>query len=440
MTSALKTGAALTLAIKFVAATVSYGFVYSLSQMMSIKDFGFVGALISSAFLLSIVGAMGQQIAILRFIPPLRVQGKYGEVGATITRAFRINLLGGLSICTLGAMGGFLARWLGHGGAWVPFTLGLTLVPLIGWIDMQASLARAYRGIAIGLIPKEVLWRALSALAVLLIYLMAGQRPVSLTTVIWVLITVLALLIFVQSRLMQTRLNTPSLIAASAQAPAPEWRKTMVPFWIFSVSAVYFTNIDVALVGLLFGGAEAGQYFVANRVAQALAFFLISYNIAIGPILSESYHTGRFDEVARATSHVAFWAFVPTIILASILIIWAAPILGLFGPEFVTASGTLRILIAAGVVNAIFGPADILLNMCGEDRKAMKISLMTMAVGTIIVIALGYFAGPGGVAVGVLISVAGRKGASWLAARQTLGVSTDIVSAALHLFRQKESA
>ncbi len=431
--------AALTLAIKLAAAATSYGFVFVLSQNMALADFGFVGALMTGAFVLSVLGAMGQQVAMLRYLPPLIAARDHRAVAATWRRALRLSLAGSLTLWAMGAGLGYLAAAAGYIGDWRAPALGLALVVLLCRIDMQASLARAFRAIALALIPKEVLWRAIAGAAILaLAAFWGGGRPVGLYPAIITLIIVLAALTLVQGALIGRRIDA----AQAGKAPCPaqaaaEWRASVVPFWVFSVSAIYFANIDVALAGFFFGGSEAAGYFLANRIAQALAFFLISYNIAIQPALSERFAAQGRGDLAPLVARASLGAFLPTLVLALFLWLWAAPLLRLFGPEFPVAAPLLQVLVLAGVLNAAFGPGDLVLTMCAEDRAAMKISLWSIGLGTLAMpaLALGLGWGTAGIAWGVCIAVVFRKGASWALARRRLGISSDVISAALTLAR-----
>lgn len=439
MGRSLNAGAALTLAIKLLSALVSYGFIYILSQRMEVEEFGFIGALLTGSLLFAVIGAMGQQIAILRFIPPLRAARNVTGVQAVLRQSFRLGLIGSLGLWGFGAGISYLAAGMGYIADWRPVALGLVLIVLVCRIDMQASLARAWQAIGLALIPKEVLWRVAVGAAILVILLSTGQSKIGLYQVIFLLISVLLVLTLGQAMLIRRMLKTPRARLSDTQHLPPEWRASIVPFWLFSVSAVYFTNVDVALVGFFFGGPQAADYFLANRIAQALSFFLISYNIAIGPILSGHFYLGRHDAVGKAVAQTALRAFAPTLILGTVLFIWAAPILGLFGVEFSKASGILRILILAGVFNAGFGPGDLVLNMCGQEKPAMKISLLSILLGTLAMACLGLGFGPLGIAWGVCFAIVFRKGASWALARRRLGISSDVVTAVLHLWRARKA-
>jgi len=424
----IRNDAILTFLLKIAAAATSYGFVFILSQTMSVADFGFVGTLLTASLVLAIIGAAGQQVALLRFVPALLVANKETDAGVLVARSFRLSLGGALILWLVGAACAFVAAKLGYITDWRVPALGLMLVPLTGLIDLQAALARAQHAFVLALLPKEVLWRASTGLAILVMYFAGGRLTITLGPVVFLLVLFLFGSAAAQFVIMHRKLPVAPTVYANNTGMPADWRRSIVPFWLFSTSAVYFANVDVAFVGAMFGGVDAGYYYAANRVAQALAFFLMSYNIAIGPVLSAQFHSGRMDMAAKAVTQASVQAFLPTAVLGVIFLIWAVPILDLFGPGFSSAAASLRILVLAGVFGAVFGPADLVLNMCGEAGKAMRVSLWSMLLGTTAMLVLASLLGPVGIAWGVLIATLIRKGGSWLVALHVLGIASDVVS------------
>ena len=158
---------------KLIAAATTYGFTILLARLMSPDAFGKIAFFLNSALFLSAVGACGQQMALLRFVPPLALNDDRQYVSAFATRAFRIAAAGTLAVfcCAVGLA--FLAQWFGGLPDYSAsvLVLGFALIPLVGWIDIQSHLARGFHLIQLSLIPKDILWRAVAGFAVLALYL-----------------------------------------------------------------------------------------------------------------------------------------------------------------------------------------------------------------------------------------------------------------------------
>ncbi|MGR3343185.1 MAG: lipopolysaccharide biosynthesis protein, partial [Paracoccaceae bacterium] len=291
---------------KLIAAATTYGFTILLARLMSPDAFGKIAFFLNSALFLSVVGACGQQMAVLRFMPPLALRGDPGGVSAFTTRAFRIAAAGTLAVFCCAVGSAFLAQMFGGLPDYSAsvLLLGFALIPLVGWIDFQSHLARGFHLIQLSLIPKDILLRAVAGLAVLALYLVQDQSPVSAKAALVVLIGTLVSLTLVQYILLRQKAglrgagrNLPT------KAPA-DWRRSIGPFWVTSVSNIFLANVDVMLVAIVVGAKAAGYYFAANRLAMLLASFMTSYNIVLGPMLSEAWHAGRRNE-AQSIIHSA---------------------------------------------------------------------------------------------------------------------------------------
>ncbi len=59
------------LVVKLLATAVSYGFALALARRLDAAQFGQVAVVLNAAFVLAVIGARGQHMALLRFIPSL---------------------------------------------------------------------------------------------------------------------------------------------------------------------------------------------------------------------------------------------------------------------------------------------------------------------------------------------------------------------------------
>lgn len=420
------------LALKIIAAFVTLGFVMFLARTTSAVTFGQVAFILNFALLLSVVGSIGQQMAMLRFVPMLRGSTHLEQLITLRTRSFRLVLLGTVTIATLGAAGLYtVGRW-----GWVvplPFAtlvLGCALIPVIGWIDTAAHLARGLGHIRLSLLPKDILWRLCSAATILATQVIYGTdwQPTTLSVAAILFATLVTLSVGLHITIRSIQPPPDPSPSASAGEVHDAWRSSVVPFWISSVSNIFLANADVICVALVVGPVPAGYYFAANRLAQFLAFFQGSYNIVIGPQIAQDWARGAHKQVGDAVRQAALKSGLATLGAGVILWLLAPIILGLFGPEFSEAAGILRVMILAAVINAALGPSDIVLNMCGHERKAMWINALSIAIGAALLVFGAMFAGALGAACAVLAGTILRKLAFWAAAITTLNIRCDMMA------------
>lgn len=428
----MRGAAAGVLALRVIGAAMTYVFVVIVARITSVPDFGLLGSVFAASLLLSVLASYGQQQALVRYLPPLLRAGDSVAVASLVRRSLGIVLAGNFALWTGLALGVALAGRSFGIEAEGALILGLLIVPLTGLVDFQAYLARAHKVIVMAVMPKDILWRLLS-LMLLGPFAIALGGPVPLWIVFAVLVAVLGLIVAANAVIGPHRYGMPKLEALRAAPKAAfdvaSWKSSNFAFWVTSVSSVALVNVDVIVVGALVGPEAAALYFAANRIAQAPGFFQQSYNVVISPIFAEHAASGDRAALSAAAFEATRHTFWPTLVLSLALAALAEPVLGLFGMTFLAAQTLLWVLLLAAVANVAFGSADLLLTMAGQERAAMRVSLVSTLFGVIaIVIGVLLWQSIGG-AVAVLISVLLRKFWFWRKAAHLLAVRSDIVSA-----------
>jgi O-antigen/teichoic acid export membrane protein len=71
--------------------------------------------------------------------------------------------------------------------------------------------------------------------------------------------------------------------------------------------------------------------------------------------------------------------------IAAILLIFAEPLLGLIGPEFVVSASVLRVLVIGQLAFTITGPGGIALAMTGHERLNLLITTASVVLLFVIV-------------------------------------------------------
>lgn len=422
--------------LRFSSAGITFGFVALLARLVSVEDYGIIGTIMAVSLLFSVIGSVGQQTTLLRFVPPALENGPESVQQKVSAHAFRLAILGNLTVFGLLEAGVALVGTRGLLPQWEVVLVGIAIVPLTGLVDMQSHLARAHGFVMAALLPKDILWRLVSGIIFLVVLVAVPGERLSLFTVLSVLVGVLSALVLGFGSWLRKRTSfggfwwswrsNPQLTTDSAQY------KAKVPFWVTSISSVLFTNLDVVAVGVLFGAEPAALYFAANRVAMLPRLFLMSQIIVVGPVFASHHAAARTDHLQAIARSATMQAFLPTFACCALLFTFAEQVLWIFGPEFTEAAKLLQILLVAGVFNAALGPTDLAMKMCGHERMAMVAAVTGMIGGAII---LGTFGVIGdtvaSLAYGALASIVFAKLVSWALAYRMLGFSADALTAAL---------
>lgn len=161
----------------------------------------------------------------------------------------------------------------------------------------------------------------------------------------------------------------------------------------FQLGAISTLNFAVGWailvsVGLLFGQEEAGVFRVCLQFNTLLLMIIFTYNGTISPAYAKLYALGDYHGMRRLLIQSQIVLTVLCALPAVIILIFAGDILSLMGEEFRSGATTLRLLILAAICVAIAGSGGSLLNMAGQERIMLQITVVG-AIAQIALVAVG---------------------------------------------------
>ena len=101
-----------------------------------------------------------------------------------------------------------------------------------------------------------------------------------------------------------------------------------------------------------------------------------------------------------------------------------------FGSEFASAAGVLRLLALAQVVNAAFGPNVALLNMTHNERRVTRAMAVALTVNIVAVPLLATRWGGMGAAIAVFMSLLIWNVLTWIDGRRILRIDSSLMPVA----------
>ena len=155
------------------------------------------------------------------------------------------------------------------------------------------------------------------------------------------------------------------------------------PFWIVSMASLANDSLGILMLGFFGAAHDAGIFGIAARLTMPLSFLGASIQ-AVCDSRFAGFHRLRDDAALRRDYRVAQRsALALSLVMALGLGLFSAPLLRLFGPEFVRAEPVFHILLISICLLSAFGPAGSFLSMTGKAH----VNAWT-AVGTLPVAAL----------------------------------------------------
>lgn len=153
--------------------------------------------------------------------------------------------------------------------------------------------------------------------------------------------------------------------------------------WKSSPATAGLLWADTLILGRMTTTEDVGVYTVATRLVMLAVFVMAPINAAFAPQIARLHHRGdvtRLGEVyAAATAWILRFA-LPAFVL---LLIFPAPLLRLFGDDYVVGAGVTMTLAVGQLVNAATGPCATVLNMSGRVLLNMvnNVAVLALNVG-----------------------------------------------------------
>lgn len=144
---------------------------------------------------------------------------------------------------------------------------------------------------------------------------------------------------------------------------------------LVGMSNLLITKTDRIMLGILSSAEEVGIYDAAATLAIQVALFLISFEAIFAPTIADLFHQSRMEELQALFKATTKWIFTLTFPMGLAFILFARPLMAIFGPGFSAGAPVLISLAGAQLINSSTGPARFILTMTGRQRFELTNSL-----------------------------------------------------------------
>lgn len=358
-------GAGVALTIQLASAGANYLTRILLARWLGAAEFGIFEYVTTISVVLSFIAGLGLSNVVLRFISAYSVQQDWAKLRGVIWGSWRQTALAGIGLAGIGTAA-LLWLPLRLPVPTPPLILGLWLVPLVALIKLQLEMLRAVRRIALAYAPSLVIYPLLLLIGIR-IWLQV-QPQLSSTETIGIGLGTMLFILIVQLLLFQQGLPA-AVHHTKAEYATRQWLAVALPLLFIDGSFLVLNQADTLMIGAFLNPTAVGLYSAAFKTAEWVRFILAAVNAIAAPMFASLYAQGDRAELQRLVSVIARWMFYPALAMAIGLLIFADPILGLFGPEFVAAKWAMAALIVGQLVNVGAGSVGYLLTMTGHQNQ-----------------------------------------------------------------------
>lgn len=356
------------------------------SRELGATGYGAFAFALACARVLGSISNLGLSALTVRYVADYAEHERWSRLRGLVTRLNQVVGLVSLGTVVVAAIVGTLLLDRSS-DVYVPFLIGLLTVPLVVLTTQRQNVLQGLHRVILARIP-ETLVAPSVIVALVLIVLAAG---VSLTPelVLW---------ITVASQTLAFALGVWFLFRALPSAvrrAAPEyehrvWLRVGVPLFVMGIVNAANAQVGTIVLGAIGDSSEAGVYAVALRASAFVSFVMLAATYPLMPALARLRAVGDErqyrDTVVSATRSVVLVS-APIVVA---LLLFAEPILRIFGSGFDEGISAVRILVAGETARLLVGVIAIGMLMSGEERLATKI----LAGGAVLNIALALALAP----------------------------------------------
>jgi O-antigen/teichoic acid export membrane protein len=184
----------------------------------------------------------------------------------------------------------------------------------------------------------------------------------------------------------------------------------------------HWTN--TLMLGMFRTEAEVGIFNVAAKISTSISFTLIAVTTIAAPKFAEFY--GKKDYIGlekfiQQSTKLIFWTSLPILL---VIAFFPSFILGIFGDEFKTGVFALLVLTIGQFISSISGSVGILLNMTGKHKVYQYIMIATTILNIILNLLIIPKYGINGAAIVTMISFAFWNLSSVIYIKYSLNIMT----------------
>lgn len=363
-------------------AAAGYFFKVYLARVLGADALGIYALGMTIVGFLAIFNGLGMSQAAVRFVAAYSATGKLERL-----RGFLPRVLGLLLISN--ALLGALVLWA---GPWIAVRFYRTpaLVSYLGLFVaiMVLGVLTTFCGQVLGGykdIARRTLISTFGATSLTILFTLGliqagmGLRGYIVAQVASATVVLCLLLVTVR------RLTPPA--ARSLALPWPPLEREVFSFStaVFGMDLLVFLigQADKILIGFYLNPHQVGIYSVAAALVAFVPVVLQSVNQIFSPTIAHLHALGERRVLGEMFQTLTKWILGFTLPLGAVMILFARPLMQIFGPEFEAGWPILLIGTAGQLINCAVGSVGYLLLMSGKQRTLMKIQIV-MAAATVL--------------------------------------------------------
>lgn len=412
-------GTMLAFVLKVAGSGLAFGFNVAVARLLGAEGAGLYFLALSVTAIGSVIGRVGLDNSLLRFVATHATHGEWDKVQAVHALGMRLAVIVSGAVSLIGF---FAAGWMAEALFHKPELteplrwMSLSILPF-AILNLQAQSLKGLKRIRDAMLLQSI---GVPLIGLLLIWPLANAAGVEGVSWGYLAATTLVALIGIWA----WRNAAAGGAEGISHYPFADLWVSAKPLFIISLMNTSLTWMPLLLLGMWVSAAEVGIFGAATRLALLVSFLLITLNNVVAPKFAEFYAKGELQAMAQLARRSAAMLTLLVSPLFLLLFIYSEETMGLFGPEF-TAGGTiLAILLGGQLVNVVTGSVSFLLMMSGNEKTMKIITIASVLLQLALMLTLAPLIGGVGAAVASASALAAKNLLSVYAVYRKLGLVT----------------
>lgn len=393
----------------------------ALARWMGANEYGVYVSVWSAIIIVGGVATLGLNLGVMRLVQIHREGNDADGLRGLVVGTRVLGVLIGLLLACIGSqLLALIPMSESHRAAAV---VALVCLPFYALSDMQDGLGRGHGWIVAALFPPYVI-RPLLLLA-LMLAAWALDAPMVATTAAACAVIAVSLAAVVQAAWLNCKFAL-SHGAGPRRYALKAWIRSSLPLLAIAGAELAIQNADIMVMSRFAAPAEVAVYFAAAKTMALMMFVHYAVGSAMASRFAGLKERGDAAGLQLAVRDAVAWTFWPSIAVALVILLSGPAVLALFGPGFADGYPVMAILVAGFLIRSAMGPAEILLNMMGEQRICAAIMLSGACVSVAFNLALVPWWGAKGAAAATALALSTVGVLNGVIAERRLGLKVAI--------------
>jgi O-antigen/teichoic acid export membrane protein len=359
------------------------GFLLSivLARLLGAEQLGLYFLASAVVAVLVAVSFLGLDGGISRFVPIALAQRDKARVWGILQIGIGVPVLLSLTLAFILLFAAeFLANRVFNEPSLAPVLRLFSLViPRMVLARCLALVAQGFKRLQIEAYSKSIAGTLIRVvLSVILLVLGFGVMGVVFAQLVAVTATTAMLLYFVR------RLVPLNRSLMSAHRNIGEMFRFSLPLYFSRLLNKFGGSFETLVLGSFGVAADVGVYSAVLRISGVGNMFFGSVKKTSTPVISELHSQGKYGELERFYQTTTKWAIMFNLPIFCTILLFADPLLSIFGTDFTVGAMGLIVLGAAALFNAGTGACGTVVNMTGHSKLSSVNSIIYLSVTLIL--------------------------------------------------------